>query len=34
VAPPGYENTRFTVAQNAEDSNRVVDTAGNLVNVG
>ena len=30
----GYANTRFTVAQNAQDSNRVVDTAGNLVNVG
>ena len=30
-APPGYANTRFTVAQNAQDSNRVVDTAGNLV---
>ena len=34
VAPPGYANTRFTVAQNAQDSNRGVDTAGNLVNVG
>src|SRR5689334_3376900 len=30
-APPAYANTRFTVAQNAQDSNRVVNTAGNLV---
>jgi hypothetical protein len=30
----GYGNARFAVAQNAQDSNRGVDTAGNLVNVG
>jgi len=34
VAPAGYANARFAVAQNAQDSNRGVDTAGNLVNVG
>ena len=34
VAPAGYANARFGVAQNAQDSNRGVDTAGNLVNVG
>ena len=31
---PGYANARFGVAQNAQDSNRGVDAAGNLVNVG
>jgi hypothetical protein len=34
VAPAGYANARFAVAQNVQDSNRGVDTAGNLVNVG
>src|SRR5271169_127665 len=34
VAPAGYANARFALAQNAQDSNRGVDTAGNLVNVG
>jgi len=34
VAPAGYANARFAVAQNAQDSNRGVDTASNLVNVG
>jgi hypothetical protein len=34
VAPAGYAKARFGVAQNAQDSNRGVDTAGNLVNVG
>jgi len=28
VAPAGYANARFAVAQNAQDSNRGVDTAG------
>src|SRR5437762_1573272 len=32
-APAGYANARFTVAQNAQDSSRGLDTAGNLVNV-
>jgi Protein of unknown function (DUF2478) len=30
---PGMQ-TRFAIAQNAQDSNRGVDAAGNLVNVG
>jgi hypothetical protein len=34
VAPAGYANARFAIAQNAQDSNRSVDAAGNLVNVG
>jgi hypothetical protein len=34
VASAGYAKARFAVAQNAQDSNRGVDTAGNLVNVG
>ena len=34
VAPAGYANARFAIAQNAQDSNRGVDAAGNLVNVG
>jgi hypothetical protein len=28
------QNARFAIAQNAQDSNRGVDAAGNLVNVG
>src|SRR5215471_21587929 len=32
VAPAGYANARFAVAQNAQDSNRGVDTTSNLVN--
>jgi hypothetical protein len=34
VAPAGYANARFGVAQNAQDGNRGIDTAGNLVSDG
>jgi hypothetical protein len=34
VAPAEYANERFAVAQDAQDSNRGVETAGNLGNVG
>jgi hypothetical protein len=34
VAPTGYANARFAVAQTAQDSNRGVDIDGILVNVG